>query len=152
VKESLMHAGADTVMLSYPVNLELDTNNSYLVTFPDIPEAVSVGDDEQEALLNALDALESAIEIYFDEKRELPPPSKPRKGQAVVTLPALVVSKVLLANEMVRQGVRKSELARRLNVHMPQVDRLLNPRHPSKLDAIEAALKSLGKRLSISLA
>nr|WP_250533329.1 type II toxin-antitoxin system HicB family antitoxin [Caballeronia sp. AZ10_KS36] len=139
-------------MLSYPVNLELDTNNSYLVTFPDIPEAVSVGDDEAEALLNALDALESAIEMYFDEKRELPPPSKPRKGQAVVRLPALVVSKVLLANEMVRQGVRKSELARRLNVHMPQVDRLLNPRHPSKLDAIEAALKSLGKRLSISVA
>ena len=49
-------------MLSYPVKMELDTDNTYLVTFPDIPEAVSVGDDEDEALLNALDALESAIE------------------------------------------------------------------------------------------
>ncbi|KDR36386.1 type II toxin-antitoxin system HicB family antitoxin [Caballeronia grimmiae] len=139
-------------MLSYPVNLELDTNNSYLVTFPDIPEAISAGDDEDEALLNALDALESAIEIYFDEKRQLPMPSKPKKGQPVVILPALVVSKVLLANEMLRQGVRKAELARRLNVHMPQVDRLLNPRHSSKLEAIEAALLTLGKRLSISVA
>src|ERR1700744_2208632 len=90
-------------MLSYPVKLELDTNNTYLVTFPDIPEAVSVGDDKDEALLNALDALESAIEIYFDEKREVPMPSKPTKGQSVVILPALVVSKVLLANEMIRQ-------------------------------------------------
>ncbi|WP_408117590.1 type II toxin-antitoxin system HicB family antitoxin [Caballeronia grimmiae] len=134
------------------MNLELDTNNSYLVTFPDIPEAISAGDDEDEALLNALDALESAIEIYFDEKRELPMPSKPRKSQPVVILPALVVSKVLLANEMLRQGVRKAELARRLNVHMPQVDRLLNPRHSSKLEAIEAALLTLGKRLSISVA
>ncbi|MEZ2349629.1 type II toxin-antitoxin system HicB family antitoxin [Caballeronia sp. RCC_10] len=139
-------------MLSYPVNLELDTNNSYLVTFPDIPEAISAGDDEDEALLNALDALQSAIEIYFDEKRELPMPSKPKKGQPVVILPALVVSKVLLANEMLRQGVRKAELARRLNVHMPQVDRLLDPRHSSKLEAIEAALLTLGKRLSISVA
>jgi len=147
-----MFFGESTVMLSYPVNLELDTNNSYLVTFPDIPEAISAGDDEDEALLNALDALESAIEIYFDEKRELPMPSKPRKGQPVVILPALVVSKVLLANEMLRQGVRKAELARRLNVHMPQVDRLLNPRHSSKLEAIEAALLTLGKRLSISVA
>ncbi|GGD56475.1 hypothetical protein GCM10010985_07740 [Caballeronia grimmiae] len=147
-----MFFGESTVMLSYPVNLELDTNNSYLVTFPDIPEAISAGDDEDEALLNALDALESAIEIYFDEKRQLPMPSKPKKGQPVVILPALVVSKVLLANEMLRQGVRKAELARRLNVHMPQVDRLLNPRHSSKLEAIEAALLTLGKRLSISVA
>jgi antitoxin HicB len=138
-------------MLSYPVKMELDTNNAYLVTFPDIPEAVSVGDDKDEALLNALDALESAIEIYFDEKREIPVPSKPRKGQSVVTLPALVVSKVLLANEMIRQGIRKSELARRLDVHMPQVDRLLDPRHSSRLDAIEAAFNKLGKRLEVSI-
>jgi len=138
-------------MLSYPVNLELDTNKTYLVTFPDIPEAVAVG-DEDEALLNALDALESAIEIYFDEKREVPLPSKPKRGQSAVTLPALVVSKVLLANEMIRQGIRKSELARRLDVHMPQVDRLLDPRHSSKLDAIEAAFSKIGKRLEISIA
>ena len=89
-------------MFSYPVKMERDSNNTFLVTFPDIPEAVSMGHDEDEALLNALDALESAIEIYFDEKREVPPPSKPKKGQPVVKLPALVVSKVLLANEMVR--------------------------------------------------
>jgi antitoxin HicB len=126
-------------------------NKCLVVTFPDIPEAVSVGDDEDEALLNALDALESAIEIYFDEKREVPLPSKPKKGQLAVTLPALVVSKVLLANEMIRQGIRKSELARRLNVHMPQVDRLLDPRHSSKLDAIEAAFSKMGKRLEISV-
>ncbi|SAL38178.1 Antitoxin HicB [Caballeronia choica] len=139
-------------MLSYPVNLMPDSNGTLLVTFPDIPEAVSVGDEEEEALLNALNALESAIEIYFDEKREVPPPSKPKKGQRVVRLPALVVAKVLLANEMVRQGVRKAELARRLDVHMPQVDRLLNPRHSSKLDAIEAAFNKLGKRLEVSIA
>ncbi|WP_106858160.1 type II toxin-antitoxin system HicB family antitoxin [Caballeronia novacaledonica] len=139
-------------MLSYPVNLEPDTNNTYLVTFPDIPEALSVGDDEDEALLNALDALETAIEAYFDEKREVPMPSKAKQGQPVVTLPALVVSKVLLQNEMIRQGVRKSELARRLNVHMPQVDRLLDPRHSSKIEAIEAAFRTLGKRLKISIA
>jgi antitoxin HicB len=144
--------GESIIMLSYPVNLELDTNNSLLVTFPDIPEAITAGDDEGEALLNGLDALETAIEIYFDDKREVPMPSKPKKGQLVVNLPALTVTKVFLANEMIRQGVRKSELARRLNVHMPQVDRLLDPRHSSKLEAIEAAFLSLGKRLNISIA
>ncbi|MDR5756265.1 type II toxin-antitoxin system HicB family antitoxin [Caballeronia sp. LZ035] len=139
-------------MLSYPVTLELDTNHTYLVTFADIPEALSVGDDHDEALVNAVDALESVLESYFEEKREVPMPSRAGKGQPVVSLPALVVTKVLLQNEMLRQGVRKAELARRLNVHMPQVDRLLNPRHSSKLEAIEAAFLSLGRRLKISVA
>ncbi|CAG9273744.1 type II toxin-antitoxin system HicB family antitoxin [Paraburkholderia unamae] len=138
-------------MWSYPANLELDTNGTYLVTFPDIPEAASVGDDADEALLNGLDALESAIEIYFDEKRKVPFPSKPRKGQPCVVLPTLVVAKVLLANEMIHQGVRKAELARRLDVHMPQIDRLLDPRHASRIDAMEAAFNKLGRRLEISI-
>ncbi len=137
--------------MSYLANLERDTNNTYLVSFPDVPEAFSVGEDEDEALLNVLDALETAIEAYFDHKREVPMPSKPKKGQAVVDLPVLVVTKVLLQNEMLRQDVRKAELARRLNVHMPQVDQLLNPRHSSKLEVIEAAFLSLGKWLKITV-
>jgi len=139
-------------MLTYPVTLTPDTNGSYLVGFPDIPEANSVGDDEDEALLNALDALEAALEIYFDERRPVPLPSKVRKGQLSVTLPALEASKVLLWNEMIAQNVRKAELARRLKVHMPQVDRLFDLKHSSKIEFVEAAAIALGKRLNVSLA
>lgn len=106
-------------MLIYPVTLIPDDNDTFLVEFPDIPEANSVGDDEQEVLLNAEDALEAALEIYFDEKRPIPMPSKVKKGQSTVILPALVTAKVLLMNEMLDQKVRKAELARRLDVHMP---------------------------------
>lgn len=139
-------------MLNYPVILTPDTNGTLLVAFPDLPEAVSVGDDEDEALLNALDALETALEIYFDERRPVPLPSKARKGQPVVTLPALEASKVLLWNEMLSQNVRKAELARRLNVHMPQIDRLFDLKHSSKLEFVEQAAKALGKNLAVSLA
>lgn len=138
-------------MLIYPVTLTPDDNGTLLVGFPDIPEANSVGDDEQEALLNAEDALEAAFEIYFDEKRPIPMPSKLKKGQQSVTLPALVTAKVLLMNEMLEQKVRKAELARRLDVHMPQVDRLLDLRHSTKLEFIESAYRKLGKRISISM-
>lgn len=136
-------------MLTYPITITPDTNGSLLVQLPDIPEAITVADDETEALVNAKEALEAAIEIYFDEKRVVPPPSKVKRGQLSVTLPALVAAKVLLANEMVSQGVRKSELARRLNVYMPQVDRLVDLRHSSKLESMEAAFHSLGKNLEI---
>lgn len=139
-------------MLSYPVELTPDTNGTLLVTFPDIPEATSVGENLDDALKEGLDALELAMEIYFDRKRLIPMPSKPKRGQHTVTLPALVTAKVFLANEMVAQGVRKTDLARQLGVHMPQVDRLLDPRHSSKIELIESALSVLGKRLDVRLA
>lgn len=139
-------------MLAYPVVLTPDTNGTFLVTFPDIPEARTAGDDQDEALINALDALETALEFYFDEKRLIPMPSKAKQSQFTVALPALVSAKVLLANELLSQNVRKAELARRLDVHMPQVDRLLDLRHSSKIEFVEAAFQKLGKRLEISVA
>ena len=129
-----------------------DTNGTWFVQFSDIPEAITTGDDEQEAAVNAQEALEAALEIYFDERRPIPMPSRTGKGQPCITLRALVTSKVFLSNEMIRQGVRKAELARRLGVHMPQVDRLLNLRHSSKIEMVETALGLLGRRLDVSIA
>jgi antitoxin HicB len=45
--------------------------------------------------------------------------------------------------------VSKVDLARRLNCHMPQVDRLLDLRHASRLDQLEGAFHALGKQLSV---
>ncbi len=139
----------DTRMLSYPISLTPDDNGTLLVTFPDVPEAITVGNDEEDAKIQALDALEAALEIYFAEKRSIPMPSKAKRGQPVVTLPALVTAKVLLAEEMLRQNVRKAELARRLSVNQVQVDRLLNFSHSSKIELVESAFAVLGKRLDV---
>lgn len=128
-----------------------DTNGTYLVEVPDLPEANSVGDDQDEALLNAADAIGTALEIYFDERRAIPLPSKARKDQPTVVLPAIEEAKVLLWNEMQAQNIRKAELARRLNVHMPQIDRLFNLKHSTKVEFIEQAAKALGKKLQVTL-
>lgn len=138
-------------MLQYPVTLLPDSNGTILVGCPDLPEVNSVGDDEQEALLNAQDALESALEIYFDERRSIPLPSTPHPGQPAVVLPALITAKVLLWNEMLAQDVRKAELAQRLGWRMPQVERLLDLRHSSRIEQIEAALAQLNRRLDVSV-
>lgn len=138
-------------MLAYPVLLTKDTNGAYLVEVPDLAEANSVGDDQDEAMLNAADAIGTALEIYFDERRPVPLPSKARKGQSTVVLPAIEEAKVLLWNEMQAQNIRKAELARRLNVHMPQIDRLFNLKHSTKVEFIEQAAKALGKKLQVTL-
>ena len=138
-------------MLNYPITLTPDTNGSFLVGFPDFPEANSVGDNEADARHNAVEALETALDIYFDQRRPVPLPSEPIAGQHVVTLPALDTAKVLLWNEMHVQQMRKADLARLLDVHMPQVDRLFDLSHSSKIEFVEQAAKALGKSLNVTL-
>lgn len=135
----------------YPVKLERDTNGTLLVTFPDVPEAITYGADEPDALLRAVDALETALMGYIGEKRPIPRPSRIRRKKRAVQLPALSGAKLELYEAMRAGKVRKAELARRLNVHMPQVDRLLDLRHASRLDQIEAALIAVGKRLLVAV-
>ena len=134
--------------MRYPVNLEPD-GKFILVTFPDIPEAITQGEDEADALFHAADALETALDFYFDAQRTVPTPSKPRRGQRVVELPTSLAAKVLLLNEMIAQKVRPAELARRLQVKPQEVTRLIDLHHTSKIDGIALALKALGKTMEI---
>jgi antitoxin HicB len=135
-------------MFSYPVRLRKD-GEFILVTFPDIPEAITQGDNREHALRMAAEALESAMEFYFDDRRAVPEPSKPKRGQSLVELPASVAAKALLLNEMISQKVRPAELARRLKTTPQEVNRLTNIRHASKIDGIAVAMKALGKTLEI---
>ena len=138
-------------MLRYPVILEHDTEtDTVTVGFPDIPEAHTFGDDEEEALMQAVDALESALSLYIEDRRDIPAPSA-IKGRKSVSLPALSEAKVGLYSAMRAGRIGKAELARRLNCHLPQVDRLLDLNHASRLDQLEAALRAVGKRLAVAI-
>jgi len=137
-------------MLAYRLDLSPDSNATLLVTFPDFPEAVTFGEDETDALVRAVDALETVLAARIDDREEIPLPS-PVAGRPRVVLPALTAAKVLLYRAIREAGVRKADLARRLGWHGPQVDRLLDLDHASRLDQIEAALAVLGKRLSVEL-
>ena len=138
-------------MFDYPVTLTPD-DGTVLVTFADVPEAITFGMDEEEALLQAVDALESALSFYVEERKPLPVPSKPKKGQKTVRPCALECGKLGVYQAMMEQGIKKAELARRLGWHMPQIDRLFDLRHASKLDQIEAAANVLGKHIQLQIA
>lgn len=138
-------------MVRYPVILERDTNGTLLVSFPDVPEAHTFGDDEAEALLRAADALETALSMYVDARRPIPPASPVKRGRKFIVLPVLTEAKLALYAAMREAGVGKAEMARRLNWHLPQVDRLLDLAHASRLDQIEDGFRALGLRLSISV-
>ena len=138
-------------MQAYPVNLRKD-GKFVLVTFPDIPEAITQGDNRAHALEMAKEALESAMDFYFEGRRPVPAPSKPKRGQVLVELPPSIAAKVLLLNEMLRQKVRPAELARRIGTTPQEVNRLTNIRHTTRIDRVDAALRALGKRLIVRAA
>jgi antitoxin HicB len=137
-------------MLIYPIHLEPDTNRTLLVSFPDIPEAVTFGEDVADARTHAVDALVAMFSAYIDDRRPIPMPS-PLRGRTGVMLPAGISAKVLLWNTMVDKGLRKADLARRLNVSPTVIDRLLNLSHASRIEQIETALAALGKRLVVGV-
>lgn len=136
-------------MFDYPVELTPD-GDSLLVTFPDIPEAITFGADPDEALQQAVDALETALSFYIDSRQPLPVPS-PANGRPTIRPSGLESAKLALYQAMTERGMRKAELARRLGWHVPQVDRLFDLTHTSRFDQIEAAARALDLRIEVSV-
>lgn len=133
--------------MDYRAILEPDSNGTVLISLPDLPGAHSFGADEADALAHGRDAMVTIIEALIKDRRVVP---SPRNGPGPrIAVPALLAAKIALHNEMLKQGVNKAELGRRLDQHLPQIDRLVDVRHGSKLDQLEAAFQALGKRIDI---
>lgn len=133
--------------MRYAVKLTPEADGTLLVTVPDIPEALTFGEDRDDALARAVDAIETAMIGAIAAREDIPAPKA--KGQYYVSLPALSVAKIELYKAMKEDGVGKAALAKRLGVALPQVDRLLDLRHSSRLDALERAFVALGRSMSI---
>ena len=133
-------------MLSYPIKLEHD-DGAVLVTAPDFPELTTFGDDRAEAFMRAVGALEEAVAARISARQDIPVLSQ---GKTRVSLPTLTAVKVILYQGMRDQDVGKAELARRLGWHLPQVDRVLDVNHHSRLDQMDAALGAIGLRLEVT--
>jgi antitoxin HicB len=122
-------------------------DDTVLISFPDLPGARSFGDDREDALAHGRDAMITIIEALIKDRRPVPLPVEGRGPK--VAVPALLAVKIALHNEMLAQRVTKAELGRRLHQHSEQIDRLVNVRHGSKLEQLEAALGALGKRIDV---
>lgn len=139
---------AQTTQMAYPVRLETDDGGAVLVSFPDIPEALTEGATEAEALAEARDCLIAALGGYVDSRRAIPEPS-PARGRPLVALPALAAAKVALYRAMRERGLTNAALARRLGTAEGTVRRLVDLDHRSHIGQVETALHALGQRLVV---
>lgn len=137
--------------MHYPAKFQPAPEGGFTVTFRDIPEAITEGDTLDEARDMAADALLTAIDFYFEARRALPQPSKARRGEQLVSLPASAWAKALLLNELVSQQLRPADLARRMKTTQQDVQRIIDLRHATKIDRLGEALAAVGRRLEVSL-
>ncbi|MBD8892093.1 type II toxin-antitoxin system HicB family antitoxin [Roseibium litorale] len=133
-----------------------DPDGGFVVTFPDVPEAVTGGETRAEALDMAADALAVALLGRLEDGAELPV-SVARGAQLVpVSVRARFAAKIALIEAFraacaADGAMNQSELARRLDIDQKEVRRRLDPNHKTKLPALEETLKALGKRLVIQI-
>ena len=135
--------------LEWPVKLQRQEDGSILVTFPDIPEALTESDTEAGALMQGQDCLIAALGGYVGDRRAVPWPS-PARGRVTVALPALVAAKIALYDAMRAEQVGNTALAGRLGLTEGAVRRLVDLDHRSHIGQIETALRALGRRLTVA--
>ncbi len=130
--------------------LAAQPEGGFTVTFEDIPEAITEGDDRATALAAAQDALLAALGFHVAEGLPVPQPSSAR-GRPLVPVPALVAAKLALHEAMLDPPATSvSGLARALGADPKAVRRLLDQDHRSHIGEVEAALAHLGVRLELA--
>lgn len=128
-----------------------EADREYLVTFPDLPEAITAGKDMAEAFAQAVDCLETAIYFRLRDGEDIPAPGKRAKGLKPVPLSPLLAAKVAVHAAFRDSGMTRVALAAALGVDEAEVRRILNPQHATKINRIDDALRAMGKRLAVSV-
>ena len=134
----------------YPVTLTPGKKEGgFVVTCRDVPEVVTQGESIEEAISEAEGALEAAIEMRIEDGMSIPVPSARKRGEHFAGLPVGTAMKAALHVSMQEQNVSKAELARRLGLDEKEARRMLDPKHGTKVPALERALHVLGKRIEL---
>ena len=135
----------------YRALIEPGDEAGFVVSFPDVPEAITQGATRAEALDMAADALGLALLVYARERRPLPKDRAKGGELASVAVEPEVAAKLALLGAFTQSGMTKVELGRRLQKDEKEIRRMLDPMHPTKLGPLNEALAVLGRRLVVGV-
>jgi len=120
------------------------------VRFPDLPEALTGGTDLNDTREEATDCLAEALAGRISRGEDIPKPSALKRGQHPITVPLYLAPKLALYLAMRESNLRNTDVAKRLGVSETVIRRMLDPKHNTKPEKIQAALAALGKRIVLS--
>lgn len=129
-----------------------DRRGITVATFPDVPEVVTEGRGDADTRAMAEEALGLVLLTYLAQGRPLPKPRAKDRGLVEIAVAPDVAAKLAVLEAFADADISKSELARRIGKDEKEVRRILDPKHATKLPALTAALRALGKRLVVGVA
>ena len=136
----------------YPARLKRASPSEIIVSFRDLPECLTSGANEAEALVEARDALEEAIAGRIDDLEAIPAPSARKTGEYLIAVPAETAAKAALSLALKENGLTPATLARQLgNTDEQAVRRMLDPRHRTATNRMNKALRILNKELVVEV-
>ena len=136
---------------AYRARFESGDHRGVVVSFPDVPEAITEGRDEAEAYIQAEEALGLALLTYPARGLPLPKPRARRNGLVSITVEPGIAAKLALLEAIREKGLSQRAFARLIGKDEKEARRILDPRHATKLATLTAALRKLGQRLVIAV-
>jgi antitoxin HicB len=141
---------------AYPCNIIFDHeeksatgDDGWVVSFPEVPEALTGGGTWAESLALAEDCLAVALGSYIKDRQSIPVPSPLTEGQVLVPVPLLIAAKLTLYGAMREQEITQTKLAKRLGVNDREVRRMLDPGYKSHITKLERAVRAAGQTLVV---
>lgn len=137
----------------YPAKFTRDRKDGgYVVTFRDLPEAITQADTLAGCVEEAAGALQAAIEGRIMDGLEIPAPSRTKRDERLVSVPVQTALKAALYLTMREHGITRVDLARRLRIDEKEARRMLDPHHATKAERLERALAVLGRHAELRVA
>jgi len=137
----------------YPGNFTRDRKDGgYVVSFRDVPEAITQAESAAQCVEQAAGALQAAIEGRIMDGLEIPAASRAKRGERLVAVPVQTALKAALYLAMRERGITRVELARRLRIDEKEARRMLDPHHATKAERLEHALAVLGRHAELRVA
>jgi antitoxin HicB len=142
--------------VAYVALIREEGPRDFIVTFPDVPEAITQGDNLDEARANAHDALATALAGYLKRDRPFPPAAASEEGSAplgtsmwVTAVDPKLAARARLIREMKARGMNNVALAKLMGRDEKAV-RLILSGKGATLDKTLEALRAVGVRPALA--
>ena len=125
-----------------------EKEGGFVVTFPDVPEAITEGDDMTDAREMAADALGMVLLTYLEQGKALP---EAKASGTMVAPDPDTAAKIAVIETFKAAGISRTELARRIGKDEKEIRRALDPDVSTKLPLLVQVLAAMGQRLVVGL-
>jgi antitoxin HicB len=132
----------------YPAHLKA-AGGTVIVTFRDLPEAVTEGKDRADAVAQAADCLDAALLFRLKEGAAIPTPTRLQRDEVAIPTSPAVAAKAAFIKAFAAAGLSRVGLAARLGLAETEVRRMLDPDHGTKIDRLSDGMRALGRTLII---